>query len=237
MKKLLAMTAAFILALSMVACGSTDDDDDDESKAPKKSIATTLGGDSEAPADDKSEADKPADSPADEPEDTTTTTTTAEPEPEPEPEPQPAGENDFQGTGYSITVDPAKWTRGDDKNGVEAIWNNATNPLANFNVVSSDSGGVSTIDMLVAYGDQLKQQYEGYGYTVNTIEKSTFAGHDVLYAEIQAPKEVYGIAAKQCQYYFIGTGKIIIFTYTSTPDDFNTYLSDFTSVLETVKID
>lgn len=232
MKKLLAMTAAFVLALSMVACGDADDDDDDESKAPKKSASQTVEDESTEPAETEAtttttEAEtEPATTTTEETTTTTTTTTEAEPEPE------PAGENDYVGDGYKITVDPAKWTQGSGTANVDVSYNNTGDLTCNFNAVSTASGG-ATADDLAAMGDQLKAQYEAYGYTVNEIKKDTYNGQSVLFSDIEI--ESSGFTLRQNQYYFIGGSRVVIFTYTAEKSAFDTYYSDFTAVLDSLQ--
>ena len=227
MKKLLAVTAAFIMALSMAACGETSDDDDNESKAPKKSLSVE--------SEDAKEGDvtKEAETPSAEeqtPADTEATTTTTQAETEPAVT-QPLGENDYAGSSYRMTVDPANWTTGTSTAQVDVIYQSTKEATTNFNVVTSPSNGAKVTD-LATYGDQLKKMYEEYGYTVNEIMPKQYNGKDYLYTEIQV--DVQGITMKQSQYYFVNDTEFVIFTYTSSNTTYDTYLGDFTAVLDTL---
>ncbi|MBR1765197.1 MAG: hypothetical protein IJ746_07355 [Ruminococcus sp.] len=226
MKRILALTAAFLMALSMAACGDTDKDEDEkESKAPKATAAdasTEEKSDSKEAESEEAESEEETESPADIDE---------EPEESSAAELPPLGENDFAGSCYRITVDPNKWSDAGSQNGVDAMYMNTADMTTNFNVVATPSSGAKVSD-LAAYGDVLKQTYESYGYTVNTIIPKQYNGRDVLYAEIQM--DLGDAVMKQVQYYFVAQSDFVIFTYSATDQTFDTYLSDFTAVLDSI---
>lgn|GEM_PF-4069814 len=226
MKKLLAITAAFLMTLSMAACGETDDDDD-EIKVPKNTLYV------ESESEKQEEVTEEAETPSAEeqaPADTEATTTTTQAETEPAVT-QPLEENDYAGSSYRITVDPANWTTGTSTAQVDVIYKSTKDATTNFNVVTSPSNGAKVTD-LAAYGDQLKKMYEDNGYTVNQIMPKQYNGKDYLYTEIQV--DVSGVTMKQSQYYFVNDSDFVIFTYTSSNASYDTYYGDFTAVLDTL---
>lgn len=202
MKKFLALTAAFVMALSMAACGNSDDDD---SVVPKKSMGTLTEADGK-------------DTPADDFKDT----------------PASFGKT-YTGDGYSFQVDDSVWNEQTPGSSVDFNFSYTdTTGEVNFNVLHSDLGTTYTDAAGEQLSATLKETYNSYGYDEIKIIQTTYNGRDALQIDLHAPSNVFGKELKQAQYYIFEGSLGVVFTFTASPEKYDSSFSDFQKSMDSL---
>lgn len=244
MKKLLASLLAMTMAFAFTACslpGSDDDDDSSSKKSKNSSSSSVVESDSEE--DSESEADEPS-SVADESSSTAEVDDSSEPEPEAssaddssEAE-KPAANGNFQGKGYTLNIDSAKWN--DISSSVANVdcafsyvgdTSNVNYATANFNVIAqSGANGVTPND----YMKVVKNQYETLGYKISNDEAVTFNGYDAY--KIEVSMEQSGLTMDMNQIIIVDGDTLYVISFGAEASVFSTLKPEFDSVLSSFAI-
>ena len=240
MKKLLASLLAMTMAFAFTACslpGSDDDDDSSSKKSKNSSSSSVVESDSEA--DSESKADEPS---------STDESSEAEVKDSSEPEAssaddsseaeKPAANGNFQGKGYTLDIDNAKWN--DISSSVANVdcafsyvgdTSNVNYATANFNVISqSGANGVTPND----YMKVVKNQYETLGYKISNDEAVTFNGYDAY--KIEVSMEQSGLTMDMNQIIIVDGDTLYVISFGAEASVFSTLKPEFDSVLSSFAI-
>ena len=242
MKKLLASLLAMTMAFAFTACslpGSDDDDDSSSKKSKNSSSSSVVESDSEA--DSESKADEPS-SVADESSSAAEVDDSSEPEASSADDSseakKPAANGNFQGKGYTLNIDSAKWN--DISSSVANVdcafsyvgdTSNVNYATANFNVIAqSGANGVTPND----YMKVVKNQYETLGYKISNDEAVTFNGYDAY--KIEVSMEQSGLTMDMNQIIIVDGDTLYVISFGAEASVFSTLKPEFDSVLSTFAI-
>lgn len=242
MKKLLASLLAMTMAFAFTACslpGSDDDDDSSSKKSKNSSSSSVVESDSEA--DSESKADEPS-SVADESSSSAEVDDSSEPEASSADDSseaeKPAANGNFQGKGYTLNIDSAKWN--DISSSVANVdcafsyvgdTSNVNYATANFNVIAqSGANGVTPND----YMKVVKNQYETLGYKISNDEAVTFNGYDAY--KIEVSMEQSGLTMDMNQIIIVDGDTLYVISFGAEASVFSTLKPEFDSVLSSFAI-
>lgn len=242
MKKLLASLLAMTMAFAFTACSvpRSDDDDDSSSKKSKNSSSSSVV-ESDSEEDSESKADEPS-SVADESSSTAEVDDSSEPEASSADDSseaeKPAANGNFQGKGYTLNIDSAKWN--DISSSVANVdcafsyvgdTSNVNYATANFNVISqSGANGVTPND----YMKVVKNQYETLGYKISNDEAVTFNGYDAY--KIEVSMEQSGLTMDMNQIIIVDGDTLYVISFGAEASVFSTLKPEFDSVLSSFAI-
>ena len=242
MKKLLASLLAMTMAFAFTACSLPGSDDDDESSSKKsKNSSSSSVVESDSEEDSESKADEPS-SVADESSSTAEVDDSSEPEASSADDSseaeKPAANGNFQGKGYTLNIDSAKWN--DISSSVANVdcafsyvgdTSNVNYATANFNVIAqSGANGVTPND----YMKVVKNQYETLGYKISNDEAVTFNGYDAY--KIEVSMEQSGLTMDMNQIIIVDGDTLYVISFGAEASVFSTLKPEFDSVLSSFAI-
>ena len=246
MKKLLASLLAITMAFAFTACSlpGSDDDDDSSSKKSKKDTSSSVvesseedsNDDESSKADDTSSAAEVDESSvAEDEESSVVEESSADDSSEAE---KPAANGNFQGDGYTLNIDSAKWNDiSSSVAGVDCAFSyvgdtsNTNYATANFNVISQKgASGITPND----YMQVVKKKYDTMGYKITKDEAITFNGYDAYKIEISM--EQSGLTMNMNQIVIVDNDTLYVISFGSEASVFSTLKPEFDSVLSTFAI-
>ena len=233
MKKLLAMTSAFVMALSMAACGNSDDDDEEELK-PKKTIAETTTDASTAKPDTSTTTTEPSSAPAD-------TTLAEQTEPE---QTMDSKIMTYNGDNFWFDIDINVWSESYIKQndfGFLILDQNLS-----FKDVIEVRGIQESENYTDEYGDELckslKSTYLEMGYNSVVTTKGTYtAAYDTTYPCIQIDvlytDDSTGYLMKGRRIYLYKDSTCVMISLDALDEEFNSVVEDYYDVINSVYIE
>ena len=248
MKKLLASLLAMSMMFAFTACSLAGDDDDDDSSSKKSkndtssSVVDSDEDDSKADEESSEAETQKADDTSSVAEESSSEEESSKDEPSSADESsqtdKPAASGSFQGTGYTIDVDNAKWSDiSASLSGVDSAFSyigDTSDPYlatANFNIISqTGAGSLKPSD----YIDVVKQQYETLGYKVAKDEQITFNGYDAY--KVHIDMEQSGMTMVMNQIILVENDTLYVLSYGSESSVFDTVEPEFDSVLSTFAV-
>lgn len=240
-KKVFAAVLAVLTAASMAACGNGETVGNDVSDA------TTSA--------EMAEPDSETEANAETPEETESESET-ESETENDEENAPASADVYIGTGYTINVDPEKWTDASDyikliseysaemdtgldvsaediENLNDGMFFHASLTGSNFNIVCNEIGDLGSDFDISQFAGLMEEQYDAAGMTYLGDDVIEHNGKNWLKVEVEA--EQSGTAMKMLQYMALNGVNQYVITYTADKDNYDSVLSDFEAVFDSFK--
>ena len=239
-KKIFAAILAVLTAASMAACGNGETGGNDGNDVPDVTVSyetTESNSETEAPVE-------------------TVPETETETEAENAEENASAAGDVYNGTGYTINVDPAKWADAsayikliseysaemdtgldvsaeDIENMSDGMFFHADLSGSNFNIVCNEIGDLGADFDISMFAGLMEEQYAAAGMTYLGDEVIEHNGKNWLKVSVET--EQSGSSMKMLQYMTLNGVNQYVVTYTSDKDNYDKALSDFEDVFASFK--